>query len=74
MSAASEQEAGCHTYRFYADLTDPNIFLLYEEWDSAESLKPHGQTAHMAEYRQVMPQLTAAPSEIKRYEASVLKA
>jgi quinol monooxygenase YgiN len=74
MSTASEQEEGCRTYRFYADLEDPNTFLLYEEWDDAEALKPHGQSAHMAEFRQVMPTLTAAPSEIKRYEATVLKA
>lgn len=74
MSAASEQEAGCYTYRFYADLNDPNTFLLYEEWVDAEALKPHGQTAHVAEFRQMMPQLIAAPSEIKRYEASLLKA
>jgi quinol monooxygenase YgiN len=31
MAAATQQEPGCVTYRFSADLDDPNVLLLFEE-------------------------------------------
>lgn len=43
---ASQMEAGCINFSLYADLWDPNIMRLYEEWESAEALKAHLHSPH----------------------------
>jgi quinol monooxygenase YgiN len=70
MSAASEREAGCKTYRFYTDLADANTVFIFEEWESAEALAAHFETAHMADFRQKLPALLASEPEILQYEVS----
>ena len=70
MSRASQAEDGCVTYRFYADLEDPNLMLLFEVWESEEALEAHFKTDHMAEYRSRIPDLVAGPSKLTRYEVS----
>jgi len=67
MAEATRAEPGCVSYRFYADLTDPNTFFLFEEWESDEALARHFQTPHMAEFQQQIPRFVAGPFEIKRY-------
>lgn len=70
MSRASQAEEGCVTYRYYADLEDPHLMLLFEVWDSDEALEAHFKTDHMAEYRSKIPNLVAGPSKLNRYEVS----
>ena len=67
VSTATEREAGCISYRFYADLADPNVFLIFEEWESDEALARHFQTEHLAAFRAEMPELVAAAPKIQRY-------
>ena len=59
MAAATRAEAGCVTYRFSADLDDPNTLLIFEEWESEEALARHFQTPHVAAFRQALPGLLA---------------
>ena len=33
MAKATLTEAGCKSYGFYADLEDPNTFLIFEIWE-----------------------------------------
>ncbi|RDJ94345.1 hypothetical protein B4Q13_15050 [Lacticaseibacillus rhamnosus] len=61
MSRASEAEAGCKSYRFYADLEDPNTFLIFEQWEDEGALLAHFQTPHMAEFNGLIPRFLAAP-------------
>lgn len=70
MSRASQAEDGCVTYRFYADLEDPNLILLFEVWESEAALEAHFKTDHIAEYRSKIADLVAAPSKLTRYEVS----
>jgi quinol monooxygenase YgiN len=70
MSRASQAEDGCVTYRFYQDLEDPNLMLLFEVWESEEALEAHFKTDHIAEYRSKIPELIAGPSKLNRYEVS----
>ena len=67
MAAATRGEAGCQTYRFSADLDDPNRFLIFEEWESEEALATHFQTPHMAAFREALPGLLAGAPSLKRY-------
>lgn len=68
MSQATQAEEGCIHYQFYGDLSDPNTFLVFEEWETAEALEAHFETEHMKEFRQQLPGLVAGGRNIKRYE------
>ena len=69
MAQASQAESGCLAYQFYTDLQDPNKFFLFELWETEEALADHGETAHMAEFRQQLPKLLASELSVKRYQA-----
>jgi len=74
MARASRAEAGCKSYGFYADLEDPNTFLIFEQWENEAALMAHFQTPHMAEFNGLIPGFLAAPPSINRYEvAAVVK-
>ena len=53
---AVQHEAGCLRYNFYADLEDPNKFIVYEEWESQAHLDAHGSAEnpppHMVAFRE----------------------
>lgn len=52
---ATQQEAGCIRYNFYADLEDEHRFLVYEEWESQAHLDAHASAdnppPHMVAFR-----------------------
>ena len=73
MATETQKEEGCVTYQFYEDITTPNRFVVYEIWESAETLKAHGESAHMAEFRKLIPDAVAAPPDIRRYKAEEIK-
>lgn len=73
MAEATKQEAGCIAYQFYADLADPNTFLIFEEWESEAALQAHFQAPHMVEFQKQIPQYVAGPLNLKRYEVSEAK-
>ena len=67
MARATQAEAGCVTYRFSADLADPNTFLLFEEWESEEALARHFESDHMRVFREQVPRFVAGPPRIERF-------
>src|SRR5215510_579563 len=67
MARASQAEAGCVTYRFSADLDDPNTFYIFEEWESEDALARHFESAHMRVFREQIPALVGGPPSIHRY-------
>jgi quinol monooxygenase YgiN len=70
MAAASQAEPGCRAYRFTADLVEPTLFYIHEEWDSEEALRAHFGTPHMATFRAALPRLMAGPAVITRFDVS----
>jgi quinol monooxygenase YgiN len=72
MAKATQGEAGCVSYGFYAALEDPNTFLIFEQWESEAALAAHFQTPHMATFNQLIPRFLAAPPSIDRYEVSAV--
>jgi quinol monooxygenase YgiN len=70
MAKASQAEAGCRSYAFYADLEDPNTILIFERWDNEAALMAHFQTPHMAEFNAAIPRFLAAPPTIMRYDVA----
>ena len=74
MSAQSEAEPGCISYRFYESIGEPGIFFIFEEWKDENALKAHFETPHMAEFRKHLPEIVAGPMDIKRYNVSSVTA
>lgn len=70
MQKASQAEAGCITYVFSTDLEAEDTIHLFEIWENAESLAAHGQTPHMAVFREQMAKCRLA-ANIKRYTAEL---
>ena len=68
VAEATRAEAGCLSYRFYADLEDPNRFFIFEEWRDEDALAAHFGTPHMTRFLEHAPGLVATPPEIVRYE------
>jgi quinol monooxygenase YgiN len=67
MAKATQAEAGCLSYQFYADLADPNTFFIFEEWESEDALNRHFQTEHMKNFQQQAPKLLAGKANAKKY-------
>jgi quinol monooxygenase YgiN len=70
MAAATREEEGCLSYRFYGDLEDPCVFLIFEEWRDDAALGAHFGMPHMAEFLAKVQDLVAAPPTITRYEVA----
>lgn len=68
MATASRLEAGCISYEFYASLTNPRQFLLFQEWASVEALQDHFQTAHMEIFLEQLPDILDGEIVTRRYE------
>ena len=67
MARATQAEPGCSSYRFSADLADPNTFLIFEDWASEEALAAHFASPHMRTFREQIPRFVAGPPRLFRY-------
>jgi len=68
MSQASRAEEGCISYEFFVGLSDPDTFLLFQEWESIEALQDHFETEHMDEFLRNLPDILAGEVATRRYE------
>ncbi len=46
LAEPTRNEKGCVDYIFYKDNDNPNIIMLYENWETEEDLKVHMETDH----------------------------
>lgn len=70
MMAATQKEAGCISYTFSTDLSDPGGFHVFEEWESQEALDAHFKAPHMAEFQAKVGKLGVREMKVQRYEVS----
>lgn len=42
-------EKGCIDYKLHQDNEDPNVFLFYENWETADDLDAHMKSSHFTE-------------------------
>jgi quinol monooxygenase YgiN len=66
--AASRAEAGCRTYSYAEDVTEPGLFRVHETWDSLEALRTHFTAAHMKEWQAVREELGFHDRDVIAYE------
>lgn len=68
MVEATRQEPGCRTYAVYESVEAANRFRIFEEWDSAEALAGHFQSAHMAAFNAALGSVKVTGMDVKQYE------
>lgn len=68
MVAATRTEDGCLEYAFWQSLEQPNLFRVYEEWESRAALQAHGQTPHMAEWRAELGKIGVLSRDIVSFD------
>lgn len=74
MAEATQNEPGCISYQFSADLKDPNTILIFEAWETGEALARHFQTDHMKAFQQELPKFVEGEMDIKRYQVESVSA
>lgn len=70
MEQASLAEEGCHDYCFSVEISDRSKMRVTERWESADNLKAHFATPHMAEFQAAMAANPTKGTEIHCYEAN----
>ncbi len=70
--ATLEHDAGVVAYRFAADLANPNLIHVYEEWESTALLKDHMQKPHMDAFRDLRNRLDIQTEGFSRWRAEEL--
>lgn len=62
--AATRQESGCSAYDLHVGADDPTLFVIHEVWASREHLQAHGQTDHIAAFRERAASLLDGPLQV----------
>ncbi len=70
MAQATQSEVGCLAYTFSADLTDPELFHVFEAWQGEAAPAEHFRTPHMAEFNRRLPDLVASAPQLQRYSVA----
>ncbi len=70
MSAATEAETGCISYRIYVHPTERDTFFIFEEWENAEVLAKHFQAPHFQAFGAYLASALKGSMNIKRYDVS----
>jgi len=68
MIEPSRAESGCIYYGFYQDMTDPNGFFFYEEWENQESIDRHNISKHFLDFQPQFQSMIVRPAVIKVQE------
>ena len=69
MMNETAKEAGCLHYRFYRDVERPEIYRVYEEWESDAHLADHAASAHMKVFRGRLKEIGVISREVKKMQA-----
>jgi quinol monooxygenase YgiN len=70
MQETTAAEDGCHEYRFWTAVDDPDSLLLFERWEDLASLEAHLATPHVAEFGAAISGYVDGPVTIERFQAT----
>ncbi len=70
----SSAEKGCRLYAYSADLLDPTLIRISEEWESLEDLQAHAKSDHLAEWRTLAPGFGVSERKVTLHTVSDSKA
>jgi quinol monooxygenase YgiN len=64
---ASLNESGCLLYDLVVSEEDPNVWHMFEKWESKTAWDDHMQTEHVARIQQLEPELIVTPTKLNFY-------
>ena len=64
---ASLSEPGCLLYDLVVSEENPNVWHMFEKWESKSAWDEHMQTEHVAKIQLLEPQLIVAPTKLNFY-------
>ncbi len=67
---ATLAEEGNVTYGFWADVTQPGVFRVYEEWADEDALNTHMVSQHMADFITGMATLPITGTDLSKHVVS----
>src|SRR5262245_13530930 len=67
MVEATRAEPGCVVYSFAFDLLDDHLVRIFEVFVDDAALAAHRASAHMSEWRAVLPELGVGGREMSEY-------
>lgn len=70
MEQATRKEAGCLTYAFSVDISDPGMIRVTERWESMDAIKAHMASPHMADFQLAIMTLQPKGLNIKAFEVA----
>lgn len=70
MAAASNAEEGVLQYGFYADLENPGVFRVFEEYADEAALTSHFTSPHMAEFMGVMGSVGMTETSLDQFKVA----
>ena len=70
MAEASNAEEGVLGYGFYADIQEPGVFRVFEEYADEAALGSHFSSPHMAEFMGVLGGVGITESSLDQYKVS----
>jgi quinol monooxygenase YgiN len=63
MCRRSREDEGCGGYRFYADLEQPDRYVIVEEWADDQALQRHFAQPHTSSFMSALPGLLGSPPD-----------
>src|ERR1700691_3491847 len=63
MCSNSRGEPGCHAYRVYADLEQPDRYVFVEEWEDEVALQRHFREPHTSAFMAELGSLLGEPAD-----------
>ncbi|WP_018923103.1 putative quinol monooxygenase [Salsuginibacillus kocurii] len=66
----SQAEEGNISYDLYEDVSEPNKFVMLEEWRDEDAVEYHFQTPHFAHFGDIAENLLEGAPEVKRFEVN----
>jgi quinol monooxygenase YgiN len=70
LSPLVRNEPGCLRYDTLQSVSDPGLFIIFEEWESQKHLDDHLARAHMKEHMAITSPWQSEPVSLSLYEVS----
>ncbi|WP_394726797.1 putative quinol monooxygenase [Altererythrobacter sp. GH1-8] len=63
----SREEPGCLAYSLARDVADPDLFILYERWESQEAFDAHFASPHVQEFAKLVKTFGKVDTNIHKF-------
>ncbi|MTT31903.1 antibiotic biosynthesis monooxygenase [Terrilactibacillus sp. BCM23-1] len=71
--AGSKGEEGNISYNLFEDVSNPNTFIVVEEWKNEEAVKIHNQEPHFRAFGEKSGEFLLEPMKVTTYRGEEVK-